>query len=149
MRMGLAWLAVASISISSAAQAQSSGQIGIAQQEMRIGVGLTIPLGGRDAPATRPQVELSLTRDRVDYRGGRRSQSVDYLDRQQLRIGRSLDADGAWSINGRPLPRDESGERRGISTLGAVGIGIGVFLVAGAIAVAIDPPLNDLFESNR
>ena len=45
--------------------------------------------------------------------------------------------------------KPEKQNRKGPSALGYIAIGVGVILVAGAIAVAVDPPLSDLFENKK
>lgn len=94
---------------------------------------VTIPLGhSRDDSLTAPRFEL-ITRTRAP------SSVLAVVARdedrrwQERRIGFTLDGSDQFMINGRPLPVND--QRDGISTLGAVGIGVGVLLVVSAIVL--------------
>ena len=149
MHKALGLLTAMALISATAAQAQLFDNQSHAQRDVHVAMGVTLPLGAAVERDAVPRVELSLTRDYIDSRGGRRSQSVDLDRRQQapvgqLRLAASLERESRLSLNGQPI--DNVGPRRNISTIGGIAIGIGVFLVIGAVAVAADPPLNDLFE---
>lgn len=142
-------IALLALLLSDVAHSQSFANIGPGQQEARVSIGVTMPFGG--APAHRdaqrhdgPRLELMLTRDYVGATGERWSTRSLRHHPNQVRLGVTLDDGHRLMLNGRALPPAD--QRLGLSTGAAIGIGVAVVLVAGVIAVAADPPLNDLFE---
>lgn len=113
------------------------------QGETRVVAAITIPLGhSRDRANTAPRVELisrSQTPDGVLPVVARDQQRRW----QERRIGFTLDGTDQVMINGRAMQWDDTENRDGISTLGAVGIGLGL-LTALTIAVVADA--DDAFD---
>jgi len=160
MRRLTAIAALACLSFTSVAQAAGDPTYGYAQRSApRIGAGaqlsLTVPLGGRRDDAG-PRLSLragpSLTREAAD-RTIRHNRVAPFAE-LALRPGRST----TWSLAGKPIAqsltlaglreeqaRRAEAERKGVSTLGAVGIGIGVLAVAAGIGLLV---LIDKIEDN-
>ena len=126
-----AWLAATAMLASPvAAQQADYRQAGPTQSEGRIMLGLTLPLGGKKAERT-PQLELRMTRDRVWADGQRLLgfNQTPFVSRLSL----TLDGQDRLLVNGRTVQHDD---RNGVSTLGAVAIGLGVaVLIGGALLV--------------
>lgn len=104
---------------------------GIATSEGRVMLGLVLPFGGKKSKSA-PQLELRMTRDRVGSDG----QRLIGLNEKPFvsRIALSLDGQESLFVNGRLVQQED---RKGVSTLGAVAIGLGVaVLVGGALLYA-------------
>lgn len=95
-----------------------------------VGVGLTIPIGGGLAKAP-PRVELRLTRDVVNFDGTRQSNAMRH--QMGTRIGFALAPGHGLLLNGEPV---EDLQKKGMSTLGWVAVGVGVTLIIGGVLVA-------------
>ncbi len=121
----------------SAASAQSHNPaLNPAEGETRIMAAITLPLGhSRDNASTAPRVEL-ISRSRTPD-GILPIVARDEERRwQERRIGFTLDGSDQLMINGRAMQWEDSEHRDGISTLGVVGIGVGVLLAVSVITFA-------------
>ncbi|WP_108789958.1 hypothetical protein [Erythrobacter sp. Alg231-14] len=143
-----AFIASLMIGGASGASAQSlNPSLNPGESETRILAAITVPLGhARDRASTAPRVEL-ISRSRATD-GVLPVVARDEQRRwQERRIGFTLDGSDQLMINGRAMQWDDGENRDGISTLGAVGIGLGL-LTALSIAVITDSKdaLTDLVE---
>ena len=119
---------------------------------------LTVPLGRRDAVAPRPVLSFdagpAVTRSGDGVRVRDRFR-VAPLTRIALRPG----YDASWSLAGQRVAHYESaaafndrrsrlpeGERNNVSTLGKIGIGVGVLVVAAGVGLVI--LFHDLNENS-
>lgn len=144
MKLAAVWLSgLASIALSSGAAAQSiNPSLDRQQGETQVVGAITVPLGASsDARRTAPRFEIIARSDS----GGTTSPVVvrDHeRDWQERRIGFTLDGSETLMLNGRPAAVGET--RDGVSTFGAIAIGVGVLLVISAftLADAVDD-LND------
>ncbi len=121
----------------SAASAQSlNAALNPAEGETRIVAAITVPLGhSHGNTSTAPRVEL-ISRSRVP--DGILPVVIRDEERrwQERRIGFTLDGSDQVMINGRAIQLGGSEDRDGISTLGAVGIGLGVVLAVSIVTFA-------------
>jgi hypothetical protein len=99
----------------------------LARQEGVVGIGLTLPFGGQRKPEP-PRVELRIARDVIGWDGSRQSASGVY--QAETRLGFQLAPGNLLTLNGRPIEKDR---RLGLSTGGAIAIGVGVAVVAGVV----------------
>ncbi|MEP3422330.1 MAG: hypothetical protein ABJN35_11390 [Erythrobacter sp.] len=121
----------------SGASAQSlNPSLNPGESETRILAAITVPLGhSRVRANTAPRVELisrSQTPDGVLPVVARDEQRRW----QERRIGFTLDGSDQVMINGRAMQWEDGENRDGISTLGAVGIGLGVLTALTIVVVA-------------
>lgn len=112
------------------------------QSERTVAIGISLPLGRQRRDAA-PRIDLHLQRNLVGADGLRTSPGPGT---GALRISRSIDRQPQWFINQQRVTASD--QRQGVSTLGVVGIAVAAVLVIGVVAVAADPPLNDLFEED-
>lgn len=102
----------------------------------RVSLGVTVPFGGPSDTAAKPQLELRATAgDRRDVAAPRNPDRI-YLraPNQRLpeaRIGFTLEAHPQLTVAGREIPASE--DRRGISTIGLVAIGVVAAAVVGGL----------------
>jgi|CXWL01.1.fsa_nt_gi hypothetical protein len=127
-----------SLAFSTSASAQSFDTSRYSQSESRVAIGISVPLGRQQVDRD-VRIDLRLDRVRIDASGGR-----NFEGQGSLRLSRTLDRDPVWLINQRRIVSADT--RNGISSLGIAGIVVGAVLVAAAVSLAVDPPLNDLFE---
>lgn len=135
MKSLIAMVAALSLVAGATANAQQFSDTSYGARDMRVGVGITVPLGGGEGQRQAPRAELSVARDHISANGARLSLRANAP--QPLRIGLSLEPQSRVMLNGRAVqgPVDD---RRSASTLGKVGIGVGVaLLVAGAALFAL------------
>jgi hypothetical protein len=142
MRTLMLMITAFSLTLSNVATAQSFSGTGYNRPEAQLRLGLTIPIGRSRYVDRAPRVELGILRNRVDY-SGRRIQASE-----PTRLALTLGPKQQVMLNGREFqgPVDENGNRRNISTIGAIGIGVGVFLLAGVIVVATSDCIPDLLD---
>ncbi|MEO0462822.1 MAG: hypothetical protein AAF127_06805 [Pseudomonadota bacterium] len=103
---------------------------------------VTIPLGtAKDTRRTAPRLEIITRRQ-----AGTPFQSIIARDAErrwrEQRIGVTLDRDMTLMFNGQPAAATE--KKQGVSTLGAVGIGVGVLALVGGIVLITD--FNDALD---
>jgi len=102
--------------------------------DTRIVAAITVPLGqSRDRARTAPRVEL-IARSRAPNAILPVVARDEERRWNERRIGFTLDGSEQLMINGRPMMMEQDGD--GISTLGAIGIGVGVLLAATIITLA-------------
>ncbi|MEQ1726044.1 MAG: hypothetical protein ABL882_08985 [Sphingopyxis sp.] len=109
------------------ASAQRFSETSYGARDVRLGVGLTVPLGGSERTRQAPRVELAIARDHISANGERQSLRIGAP--QPLRLGLSIERQSRVMVNGRAV-RGVSDNRRNLSTWGA--IGIGAIVLAGA-----------------
>lgn len=135
MKSLIAMVAALGLAASATTNAQQFNDTSYGARDMRVGVGITVPLGGGEGQRQAPRAELSIARDHMSVNGSRLSLRAGAP--QPLRIGLSLEPQSRVMLNGRAV-QGPSDDRRGTSTLGKVGIGVGVaLLVAGAALFAL------------
>jgi len=144
MKLAAVWLSgLVCIALSSGAAAQSiNPALGRQQSETQVVGAITVPLGASsDTRRTAPRFEIIARSDT----GGTASPVIERdqeRDWQERRIGFTLDGSETLMLNGRPAAIGET--RDGVSTVGAIAIGVGVLLAVSvfALADAVDD-LND------
>lgn len=126
MKSLIAMVAALSLAAGATANAQQFSDTSYGARDIRVGVGITVPLGGARQSRT-PHIELSILPDRIAADGARLSATI--ARPPSMRLAWSLEQHGRLTLNGQQLngPRDT---RHGVSTLGAVAIGAAVGLVA-------------------
>ncbi|MEQ1510857.1 MAG: hypothetical protein ABL909_10725 [Sphingopyxis sp.] len=142
MKSLIAIAAALSLASPTIAQAQSFDDHSYGRNESRIAIGVSVPFGQHRRDRDRdwaPRIDLRLDRAQIDASGARHANGLG-----SLRLSRTMGREPAWLVNNRRIALVD--ERRGVSTLGIIGITVGAVLVVGVIAVAVDPPLNNLFE---
>jgi len=107
-----------------AAQHVTTQSSGLQRSEAVIGVGLTIPFGGGAQQKEPARVDLRWTRDMLQADGSRLSDQTGRAFRGSLGIALDRDLDNRLLLNGRPIPKQD--DRRGVSTLGWIAIGVTV-----------------------
>ena len=104
---------------------------GLGRAEGAIGIGFTVPFGGKRQSERAPRLELRLSRDTINSDGSRQSLRDDH--RFESRIGIAFDGDRTLLVNGRPV---EPVRRNNMSTGAAIAIGVVAVLVVGGLLVA-------------
>ncbi len=104
---------------------------GSSRAEGAVGIGFTVPFGGKRQSERAPRLELRLSRDTINFDGSRQSQGDDR--RFESRIGIAFDGERTLLVNGRPV---EPARRSNLSTGAAVAIGVVAVLVVGGLLVA-------------
>ncbi|MEQ1687957.1 MAG: hypothetical protein ABL874_05245 [Sphingopyxis sp.] len=132
MKSLFAMVAALSLAVTATANAQQFSDTSYGARDMRVGVGITVPLGGGEGQRQAPRAELSIARDHMSANGSRLSLRAGAP--QPLRIGLSLEPQSRVMLNGRAV-QGPADNQRGASTMGKVGIGVGVALlvVGGAL----------------
>lgn len=99
----------------------------------RIQVGIVVPMGGGGTDAERaPRLEAwSDHRSQRSLPQASLGLDFDPPKAQPMRIGVNFTGDARLMLNGRELPEQE--RRKGISTLGWVGIGVGVAVIVFSV----------------
>jgi hypothetical protein len=106
------------------------------QGETHVVAALTIPLGhSLDKRHVAPRAEI-IARSRLPASTPEVVARDDERRWQERRVGFTLGGQTALLINGQPVHKDN--HRDGVSTLGAIGIGVGVVLVGSIILFAIE-----------
>lgn len=125
--------------LASAGSAQAQSNLASSQNAthvQRANVGIIIPFGRSGSPSeTAPRIEAWTDRARQD--AGSRIRIADSGNRpaiKPLRFGLSLENQPRALVNGRVVM--QPGNRHGVSTVGWVGIGVGVVVIIGALAVS-------------
>ena len=139
-------LLVSALALPASAIAQSLGPDGRPLvNDRRVGVGLSIPLGGPSAARGKPQLELrsSVAGDANErfLRPRGETSSFRQPDRE-TRIGFTLEAHPRLTIAGREMPKSD--HKLGISTIALVGIAI----LSGAVVAGLilEDAINDASE---
>ncbi|MBO9698220.1 MAG: hypothetical protein J7499_18660 [Sphingopyxis sp.] len=104
---------------------------GLSRAEGAVGIGFTVPFGGKRQSERAPRLELRLSRDTINSDGSRQSLRDDH--RFESRIGIAFDGDRTLLVNGRPV---EPVRRNNLSTGAAIAIGVVAVLVVGGLLVA-------------
>ncbi len=105
------------------------------QRDNRVNVGIVVPLGNagsaaEQAPRLEAWSEAGWQRDRAQVR---LRTDLDQGQVQSPRLGIALARQPRLMLNGRELPAQD--DRKGVSTLGWVGIGVAVVVVVGGVAL--------------
>jgi hypothetical protein len=115
------------------------------QRDSRVNVGIVVPLGNAGSTAERaPRLEAwSDHRPQQSLPQANLRPDLDPSDARTTRIGVNFTGETRLMINGREAPNQS--DRKGISTLGWVAIGVTVVVVAAAgLLVYVDEKgLND------
>ena len=135
-RVHLALTILTSIALAAPVSAQSFGntaQAGPAQ--VRIQGGIVIPLGGGGTDAERaPRLEVwSDHRTQRSLPQANLGLDLDPPRTRPMRIGVNFTGDARLMLNGREM--QEQGHRKGISSLGWIGIGVGVAVIVFGVVV--------------
>ncbi|WP_309622280.1 hypothetical protein [Novosphingobium sp.] len=104
--------------------------------EVRIQAGIVIPLGtGGTAAERAPRIETwSDPRQQRALPQASLGQAYDQPRMRPVRIGVNFSGDPRLMLNGREMPGQS--DKKGISTLGVVGIGVVVVVVIAVVAVS-------------
>lgn len=128
------WLIAGLVGLSLSTGGLAQSNIGPSSADVRgtrVQVGVVIPFGGAGSKSERaPRVETWSEPVRID-RAGAPLLSGDDVARP-VRLGISLERQPQLMINGRAMPKSADGNR--ISTLGWVGIGVGVVVIVLGVA---------------
>ena len=168
-------LAIAATALISATTAQAAQDAGLSLQNYRssapqsgVGaqIGMAIKLDRKSAVHESERVQIGFAAGPVmaiqDRKTGAVRRGIGNMASLSLRPGYS----SKLTLAGQPVmtrytvlgaaenekdeaQKPEKKNRKGPSALGYIAIGIGVVLIAGVIAVAVDPPLSDLFENTK
>ena len=126
----------------SAQSFQSGNPAGL--QDRQIAVGITIPIGKGGTQSERaPRVEMTFDHRRRDANGFQIRDVQGFNNKRPVRIGLSLSEKPQMMLNGRELP--EMGNRKNISTVAWIGIGVAAAAGIGflVIADALDCDVRD------
>lgn len=104
--------------------------------EVRIQAGIVIPLGSGGSAAERaPRVETwSDHRQQRTLPQASLGHAYDQPRMRPVRVGINFSGDPRLMLNGREMPGQS--DKKGISTLGVVGIGVVVVVVIAVVAVS-------------
>lgn len=113
-------------------------------QDRQVAVGITIPIGKGETQSERaPRVEMTFDHRRRDASGFQNRDVQGFHSLRPIRIGLSLSEKPQMMLNGRELP--EMGNRKNISTIAWIGIGVAAAAGIGflVIADALDCDVRD------